>query len=345
MDKVVLLVQACQQLNAYKDEKAFRELIQRSVRGLKLQAHVQTHPQIVPALAVLDFFSGVVLKKQASMVPLYTLTEVTADPVVTISYACLYIGAPVLKEFDGDLYRGTVAAVSNRSFNMQGGNYNALCPPPTDAPGATDILFSVHYDDGDNEELDFDELRLAIAAASVGGLYNPHVLNDVGLLRVWQVAYNSFVARPSRPKIPFKGKGSNKVPATANDLDFGLGTFAGNSKTSASMSFRFPYRVASAYGCTCQFITHWGLPCRHTLKILNHLNVPLDPTAVNPTCLAHADEHDAPSTTTHHPQADHQVSARSRRLDGEVGLNRLTAQMNKLAVKTPATMRKVTHDC
>jgi hypothetical protein len=102
LDKIVLLVVACQQLAQYPFEKAFRELVDRKLVALKPARHAQTLPQIMAVLRHMELFSSKILRKQASLAICYKSVDVIASRCLiapSLDIACLYIGATVVKVF------------------------------------------------------------------------------------------------------------------------------------------------------------------------------------------------------------------------------------------------------
>ena len=105
LDKIVLLVAACQQLAQYSSEKAFRELVNRKLVALKPARQAQTLPPIMAVLCHMEPFSSKILRKQASLAIRYKSVEVIAPRFLiapSLDIACLDIGPTVVKVFGQD---------------------------------------------------------------------------------------------------------------------------------------------------------------------------------------------------------------------------------------------------
>ena len=344
LDKIVLLVAACKQLAAYSAEKAFRELVDRTLVLLKPVRQAPTLPQVREVLRHMEPFSSKILRKQASLAVCYKSVELVATGCLlapSLETACLYIGAPVVKVFGQDPFNGQLKRVFFKTADE-----NMMPSNPLESSNTrldTEVLFHVVYEDGDMEDMEFTEFIKCFKAAS-----SPKtLLNEFHELRLWRVSCNG--DRPTTRKlIPFAGAGCNGVPQTATDLDFGFATHAHDVETCIpGNSIRFADRLTSGYGCSCQFASHWGIPCRHRLHLLLRLNIPLTVSDINSSHLIQETQTDNASGSyepqkppTPLPASGHTQHQQQPKVTLAV-LDQITNGMNRLAIQAKGVTKQV----
>ena len=126
-------------------------------------------------------FSFKILRKQASLAICYKSVEVIASRCLiapSLSIACLYIGAPVVKVFGQDPFNGQLKRVFSKTADENMMPSNPLEPSNTRLD--TEVMFHVVYEGGDMEDMEFTEFIDCFKAAP----YPKKLLNDFGELRI-----------------------------------------------------------------------------------------------------------------------------------------------------------------
>ena len=110
-------------------------------------------------------------------------------------------------------------------------------------------------------------------------------------------------------------------------------------------SIRFADRLTSGYGCSCQFASHWGIPCRHRLHLLFQLDIHLTVSDINSSYLIQETQTDnAPGTyeSQKPPTPPHGSSLAQQLPKVTVAvLDNITSAMNRLAIQAKGVTKQV----
>ena len=94
--------------------------------------------------------------------------------------------SPVVAEFNGQKHKGVCARVYPTSSEYNGMPKDAMVPAPRPANGANpNLLFCIHYEDGDWEDVDLTRFVQLFKAAD----HQSEILNKHGELKLFEVKY------------------------------------------------------------------------------------------------------------------------------------------------------------
>ena len=140
---------------------------------------------------------------------------------------------------------------------------------------------------------------------------------------------------------------SRRQPLTLT-LDFGFATHAHDVETCIpGNSIRFAGRLTSGYGCSCQFASHWGLPCRHRLHLLLHFNITLRVSDINSSYLRQETQTDNASISYEPQNPPTPVPASGDTQHQQppkvtlAVLDQITNEMNRLAIQAKGVTTQV----